>query len=87
MVEKKTTGVKSVTLGDVRAVELKTGLKTAPSQTDASKQLDPKMTGDRAPPPGGDLDDDRDLKKLSKKLEKIEKKELKKPSEGVKISL
>lgn len=83
MAEKKSTGVKSVTLGDVRAVELKTGLKTAPSQTAASKE--PLWDDGRAPPPGDDLGDDRDVKKFTKKLDKIEKKELKKPGGGVKI--
>jgi hypothetical protein len=41
MVEKKVTGVKSVTLGDVKAADIRTGIKSTPSASSSSLPADP----------------------------------------------
>lgn len=63
MVEKKTPGVKSVTLGDVKGAEAASGVKTVSAQSAESKwdkfekKVDKKL--------------DKQIKKNTKKLEKM----------------
>ena len=62
MAEKKVTGVKSVTLGDVKAVDAQTGIKSSSS------------TG--VLPPNPDLDDiDLEAKELDQDIKDFDRKE------------